>query len=100
MIQQLESQSQTPRFQNRSDVPVLQAANFKVVHINGVTERALFFNCTRAGTFSQAFQTLPCQIKLANAIKLLDKHYVTDQCLGVVAGPLQALPTRILRLIY
>jgi hypothetical protein len=82
MIQQ--SQPQTLNVaENHNDV--LQAANLL---IRG-SPRDHFFNCARAGTFSQAFQveTKPCQIKLAKAIKVLDGRYVTDQCSSVVAGP-------------
>ncbi len=57
------------------------------------------FNCARAGTFVQASETTPCQIKLAKAIKVLDRRYVADRCCGVpvAAGPLalQARPILI-----
>jgi hypothetical protein len=72
---------------NHNDV--LQAAN---LFIRGSPrDPGHFFNrrdCARAGTFSQAFETTPCQIKLAKAIKVLDldRRYVTDQCSSVVAG--------------
>jgi hypothetical protein len=84
--------------ENQSDV--LQAAD---LFIRG-SPRDHFFNCAslRAGTFSQAFETTPCQItarrptlKLAKAIKVLDRRYVTDPCSRLpvcVAGPLQARP--------
>ena len=75
--------------ENHNDV--LQAAN---LFIRG-SPRDHFFNCAIAGTFSQAFETTACQIKLAKAIKVLDRRYVTDQCSSVVAGPLQARPILI-----
>jgi hypothetical protein len=82
--------------ENHNDV--LQAANFKLF-IRG-SPRDHFFNCARAGTFSRAFETAPCQIKLAKAIKVLDRRYVADQFSSVVAGPpgtmaLQARPILI-----
>ena len=48
-------------------------------------------------TFSQAVETTPCPIKLAEAItgKVLDRRYVTDQRSSVVSGPLQARPILI-----
>jgi hypothetical protein len=82
--------------ENHNDV--LQAATLFIMIIRG-SPRDHFFNCTllaRAGTFSQAFETTPCQIKLAKAIKVLDRRYVTDQCSSVVAGPLQARPILIM----
>ena len=77
--------------ENHNDV--LQAAN---LFIRG-PPRDRLFNCqfARAGAFSQAFETTPCQIKVAKAIKVLDRRYVTDQCSSVVAGPLQARPILI-----
>jgi hypothetical protein len=65
--------------ENHNDVP--QAAN---LFIRG-SPRDHFFNCTRAGTFSQAFEATPCQIKLAKAIKVLDRRYVTGPL--PVVGP-------------
>ncbi len=70
--------------ENHNDVP--QTAN---LFIRG-SPRDHFFNCTRAGTFSQAFETKPCQIKLSKAIKVVDRRYVTDQCSSVVADALPA----------
>jgi hypothetical protein len=68
--------------ENHNDVAsdVLQAA---YLFIRG-SQRDHFFNCARAGSFSQALETAPCQIKLAKAIKVLDRRYVSDQCLSVV----------------
>ncbi len=83
MIQQSQSQNVA---ENHNDV--LQAAN---LCIRG-SPRDHFINCARAGTFSQAFETAPRQIKPAKAIKVLDTRYVTDRCLGVVA---QARPILI-----
>ena len=70
---------------------MLQAAD---LFIRG-SPRDHFFNCARAGTFSQAFETAPCQVKLAKAIKVLGRRDVTDQCSSVVAGQLQARPILI-----
>jgi hypothetical protein len=86
--------------ENHSDV--LQAAPADH-NLKGITERSLRQlrkSRLRAGAFSQAFETAPCQIKLAKAIKVLvvlDRRYVTasDQCSTVAAGPLQARPILI-----
>jgi hypothetical protein len=37
------------------------------------------------------------EIKLAGAIKVLDRRYVTDQCSSVVSGPLQARPAILIQ---
>jgi hypothetical protein len=66
--------------------------------LKGITERPLLQLRKSRNLFTSlaalCFKTAPCQIKLAKAIKALDRRYVTDvtdQCLSVtvVAGPLQ-----------
>jgi hypothetical protein len=57
-----QSQPQTTNVaENHNHDDVLQEAN---LFIRG-SPRDHFFNCAIAGTFSQAFETAPCQIKLA-----------------------------------
>jgi hypothetical protein len=65
-----------------------------IVH-KGITERPLLQLRKSGNLFHKPLKQSPCQIKLAKAIKVLDRRYVTDQCLSVVAGPLQAWPILI-----
>jgi hypothetical protein len=69
MIQQSQVAQPTINVAENHNV-VLQAANL-FISLRG-SPRDRFFNCARAGTFSQASETTPCQIKLqvAKAIKL------------------------------
>ncbi len=72
MIQQSQPQTSRNVAENHNDL--LQAASL----ITGIrrSRRDHFFNCAGAETFSQAFETAPCQIKLAKTIKVLDVRHL------------------------